>query len=616
MVGGLCLHDVRRIDNVIGCWTIQLDLESVSCLAWDMTGRWLAAGCGFFMRRDDALSRGGNVYLFEKQPHSLELRLHRVFQGHEGEIRFLEFVASGQRLISASADGTLRVWNVTDPTGAAMVTDPNPNVDWRPGIVSVQMTADQRRLIAGLDDGIVLGWELDAGESLREAFRVRAHDGTVNAVAIEPQGRFFASGGHDTHVRLWAWDAPDDAIEIAVHDAPVKSLHVYGDGQIVSFSDAGHCRIDPTDLGELDRAAQRAAGRNLDPQEWRRFLSDQPYRPTCRELPLPGGELTGSGLGLDLEAAYRATDDLRDLSPGPGDDNFVDIIGEDQGWSLRAPADWQILDITRSGCELRDGEGLLVRLWVMDSLPSGGPESLTDYARQLTGTDVMPIETEVEASGEEESSGTNVVRLQFASSAPSAEALGVVVGEQRTSRATVLAMAAPQESLDTSLPAAAALADTIRLPAVEVATLAPRQAPDESYRLNIPESWVLFDESEAGSVRHAYRTCTGRGMLLLEQAACRSRDLEELEDLLAVALPSLGSRLINLFEVEEQPGLFAGKAEPLDPAPGESAPLSVLVFSTPGEGDWRLVVLQCAADDFEFYSEFFFSIAMSVRWTG
>ena len=185
--------------------------------------------------------------------------------GHTGPVTCAAFSANGQRLVSGSQDGTLRVWNVL--TGKeiraipaqlgrlwdlAMLNDQRivcagdkglRTFDIQTGktagsfavtagpIKAIALTRDQR-YAATCGGKTVRVWRIADGQSLREF----VHAQTVADVAITSDGKYAVSAGADAVIRLW--DIPANK-EVNYKQAPgfasYDCLSLSSDGQTCAF---------------------------------------------------------------------------------------------------------------------------------------------------------------------------------------------------------------------------------------------------------------------------------------------------------------------------------------------------------------------------------------------
>jgi WD40 repeat protein len=149
-------------------------------------------------------------------------KLLRTLKGHCTGVRSVAFSSDGRKLACAAGekDAPVRelvVWQLPEPGGGAPV---RTDFACESPIQSLAFSADGTQLIAGERgthvpgtpfgkwvDGHVSVWEAATGRLLR---RWPAHAGSVQSVAIDPAGRWIASGGRNDQ-SVCVWDADTGA---------------------------------------------------------------------------------------------------------------------------------------------------------------------------------------------------------------------------------------------------------------------------------------------------------------------------------------------------------------------------------------------------------------------
>ncbi len=127
-------------------------------------------------------------------------RLERTISGHTGAVRSLAISPDGQTIVSGSADSTIRVWRYSD--GALLRTLPVGSYGGHDATVgSVAISPDGQTIVSGGGDGTIKIWQLETGALVRT---LTGHTfGRVNSVVITPDGQTIISGGDDRTVRVW-----------------------------------------------------------------------------------------------------------------------------------------------------------------------------------------------------------------------------------------------------------------------------------------------------------------------------------------------------------------------------------------------------------------------------
>jgi WD40 repeat protein len=95
-------------------------------------------------------------------------------------------------------------------------------------------------LVSGGSDGTLRWWSVDSGEGLRVR---QAHQGTVQALKVSPDGRTLASCGDDGAITLWSLDSGEH-LRTLRRDRPYERLNITGiqglsDGQKASLRALG-----------------------------------------------------------------------------------------------------------------------------------------------------------------------------------------------------------------------------------------------------------------------------------------------------------------------------------------------------------------------------------------
>src|SRR5262249_31701255 len=113
-------------------------------------------------------------------------------KGHTDVVTNVAFNSDGTKLVSASFDGTMRVWNASTGREALTLNGHTSRVD------SVAFSPDGRRLASTSMDRTVTVWDTASGQ---EVLTLK-HTDRVSDVAFSPDGQRLAAGGGKT-VKVW-----------------------------------------------------------------------------------------------------------------------------------------------------------------------------------------------------------------------------------------------------------------------------------------------------------------------------------------------------------------------------------------------------------------------------
>jgi WD40 repeat protein len=148
--------------------------------------------------------------------------LIRTLKGHTGCVNAVAVTPDGRRAVSASADQTLRVWDLENGQTLRRLEG---HTGW---VNAVAMAADGRRVVSASGDETLRVWDLESGQTLR---RLEGHTGRVRAVAITPDGRRAISASADQTLRVWDLESGQALRRLEGHTGRVRAVAITPDGR-------------------------------------------------------------------------------------------------------------------------------------------------------------------------------------------------------------------------------------------------------------------------------------------------------------------------------------------------------------------------------------------------
>jgi WD40 repeat protein len=177
--GTLRIWDARTGQELRQCKGIT---DRVRCLTFSPDGKQIASG-----------HYGPNTAYLVRLWETATGKEVRSFKGHRQDVTAVKFLPGGDELLSASLDGTLRIWDVD--TGKELKRLAHPN-----GAHDAAVSPDGKRALSAGRDRVARLWDLTNG---RELHRFEGHTGAALGVAFSADGkRALTSDANDT-VRLW-----------------------------------------------------------------------------------------------------------------------------------------------------------------------------------------------------------------------------------------------------------------------------------------------------------------------------------------------------------------------------------------------------------------------------
>jgi WD40 repeat protein len=162
-------------------------------------------------------------------------------------VHALAVTSDGRRVISASYDQTLKVWDLA--TGAAERTlNVHGSKVWNIAVAAAEraltghgsvvtalaVTPDGRRVISASQDRTLKVWDLATGAA---ELTLTAHSDDLTAVAVTPDGRRVISASADRMLKVWDLATGQALASIALEDR-IQCVTVAPDGVTLVAGDA------------------------------------------------------------------------------------------------------------------------------------------------------------------------------------------------------------------------------------------------------------------------------------------------------------------------------------------------------------------------------------------
>jgi len=162
---------------------------------------------------------------------------------HDAPITMLRFSTDGQRLVSASHDKTIRIWDAKRGQQLHQLSGHESIV------TDVTFSPDGRQIASASWDKTVRLWDSQSGTL---SHTLVGHKFTVSKVVYSPDGKVLASASWDNTIRLWDSSNGAQLHLLEGHTGRISDLRFSPDGaMLASASDDGSIRIWAGKTGKL-----------------------------------------------------------------------------------------------------------------------------------------------------------------------------------------------------------------------------------------------------------------------------------------------------------------------------------------------------------------------------
>ena len=168
-------------------------------------------------------------------PDLADPALRRVLANNTGRVTAVAVAPDGSWIVTASDDGTARVWDAATGRQRAVLQGHTDRV------TAVAVAPDSRWIATASWDDTARVWDAATG---RQRAVLQGHTDRVTAVAVAPDNRWIATASWDDTARVWDAATGRQRAVLRGHTNGVEAVAVAPDGSsIVTASDDGTARV-------------------------------------------------------------------------------------------------------------------------------------------------------------------------------------------------------------------------------------------------------------------------------------------------------------------------------------------------------------------------------------
>jgi len=148
----------------------------------------------------------------------------------------------GRRVVSASRDETLRLWDLESGEMVRMLEG------YTAGVRAVAVTPHGGSAVSAAMDGTLRLWDLESGQTL---CTLKGHTAGIDDVAVTPDGHYVVSASDDRTLRLWDLESGQE-IDSFTGEGDMDSCAVAPDGRTIIVGESSG-RVHLLQLVEADK---------------------------------------------------------------------------------------------------------------------------------------------------------------------------------------------------------------------------------------------------------------------------------------------------------------------------------------------------------------------------
>jgi WD40 repeat protein len=148
----------------------------------------------------------------------------RVLEGHEADVYRVLFTPDGTKVLTASFDGTARLWDAG--TGRHLAT----LAGHQGKVLAIAVSADSKSILTGSEDKTLKLWDMPGGG----AGLFSGHSGPVTAIAPGQDGSWILTASEDGTARLWSRSTRKEALRLEGAGGPLRAAALSPDSRLAA----------------------------------------------------------------------------------------------------------------------------------------------------------------------------------------------------------------------------------------------------------------------------------------------------------------------------------------------------------------------------------------------
>ncbi|MGC1395197.1 MAG: serine/threonine-protein kinase [Coleofasciculaceae cyanobacterium] len=149
----------------------------------------------------------------------------RTLRGHTSFVNYLVISPDGQTLASASADKTIKLWNITTGKEIRTLTNHTSFVNY------LAISRDGQILVSASADKTIKLWNLATGKEVRT---ISGHSNYIDYFAISSDWQTIATGSADNKIKIWNLITGKEIYTLVGHSNKVNYVAISPDGQTLA----------------------------------------------------------------------------------------------------------------------------------------------------------------------------------------------------------------------------------------------------------------------------------------------------------------------------------------------------------------------------------------------